>query len=478
MLLMAIRLESNFQSLTLSNSVDESTLEDICSNLVVLDPQLKVWKFPHASVAEYFECHHESWMDKAREDVAVLLVSCLNDCYSEWKLPESHEKLQNFLRMTPDLDNHLDPRHPLQVYVRLYWLWHVQNTPNQRQEATRLSKSLKQFLGAQGLQYPSSRQYQAWCRHMIDSPHLGYSFSYDDDVQPSEKSIFGICALGLQNLIKDWWNEKIDVSQANINGLDLLAIAAKYGHAELCSELLDRGSDIHKGLDSGRGSAFMEAIHSQQINTARLLLDKGVDPNLIRKGTTPLCMAVRLAEDLVEPLLEAGADPNITCSVCVFDCVLEVAACEDKVHSAGLLIKFGANISLVVEKNGYGSPLGTAAYWGSLQCVKLFIQNGADVNAYLSGWYGGVLAAAICGGGKVEMIKYLIEEAGADPAVLSLSPPQPPFFFLAGRTERRAIAKYLIDGAHIQESFLLDIGFSREELPEMEGEVATESEDE
>lgn len=73
-LLMAIRLESNLESLTVSDPIDEPTLESICSHLVVLDSQLEVWKFPHASVAEYFEKEHKSWIGTALEDVAILLV--------------------------------------------------------------------------------------------------------------------------------------------------------------------------------------------------------------------------------------------------------------------------------------------------------------------------------------------------------------------------------------------------------------------
>lgn len=481
-LLMAIRLESNLQSLTLSDPIDESTLEDICSHLVVLDSQLKVWKFPHASVAEYFENQHKSWIDKALEDVAILLVSCLIDCYSKWTPPELYHELQEFLETTPDLDNHLDPRHPLQVYTRKYGLQHVQNTPNQYQGATGLSEILKRFLGAQGPQQPSSRQYQSWCKHLDISGDLHYSFGYNyyDDVQPSEKSIFGICVFGLDKLLKGWWDEGIDVSQVNAERLDLLTIAAKYGHDDLCSELIDRGSDIHKGLDSPRGSAFMEAIGKNQIKTAKLLLGKGVDPNLIRNGTSPLCLAVTRGGDLVEPLLEAGADPNITCSQCDYSCALEAAACKDEIDLAELLLKYGANVNLATEEMEYGSLLGTAAYFGSLKCAKLFVEKGVDVNAHLSGDYGSVLAAAIFGYWErgVEMVKYLIEEAGADPAILSSSPPRSPYIHSDFANERPITAKYLIDGGHVQESVLLGIGFPRKDLPGMEREVTIESEDE
>ncbi|KAF3063054.1 hypothetical protein CFAM422_010404 [Trichoderma lentiforme] len=469
-LLMAIRLESNLESLTVSDPIDESTLESICSHLVVLDSQLQVWKFSHASVAEYFENQHKSWIDTAPEDVAILLVSCLIDCYSNWTLPESDDETKEFLVTRPDLENYLDPRHPLQRYTRKYWLQHAQNTPDQCQETTGLSEILKRFLGAEGPQQSSSQQYQVWCRHMSIWNELDSIGHFYDDVMPLEKSIYGICVLGLDKLLKGWWDKDIDVSQVNSRGLDLLAIAAKYDHDELCSELINRGGDIHKELDSYHGSAFMEAIAASKVKAAMLLLGKGVNPNQVGRYTSPLCLAISTAVDLVELLLKTGTDPNITCPNCPFLCGLDTVAYRNKTSLAELLIKYGANVNLVNEKNTFGSPLGTAAYGGSLRCAKLFVENGANVNAHLGGDYGSVLAAAIFGcGGNAKMAKYLIEEAGADPTILSLSPPPgSPWISDSRHTERQEVAKYLIEGGHVQESVLLDIGFPKEDLPEIE----------
>ncbi|KAK4060872.1 uncharacterized protein Triagg1_10564 [Trichoderma aggressivum f. europaeum] len=467
-LLMAIRLERNLESLTISDPIDESTLESICSHLVVLDSQLKVWKFPHASVAEYFENQHKSWIDKASEDVAILLISCLIDCYSNWTLFGSDDSIEEFLVTAPNLENYLDPRHPLQKYARKYWSNHVQNTLNDCEEVAGLSEILKRFLGAEGPQKSSSQQYQAWCRHMGIEKDLDSRFDVSD-INPAEKSIFGICAFSLHKLLEGWWDEGIDVSQVNKKGLDLLAIAAKYDHNDLCSELISRGSDINKELDSYWGSAFLEAIGESHIKTAMLFLEKGVNPNLMGQGRSPLCHAVCFASGLVEPLLTAGADPNITCTGCWLVCALEAAALSDRVNAAQLLIKYGANVSLTTKDSECGSPLARAAYQGSMGCAKLFVENGADVNAHLNGDYGSVLAAAIFGWGGVEVVKYLIEEAGADPAVLSLNPPpRPPVIRGSRHAERKKIAKYLIEGGYVQESVLLNIFFPKEDLPGME----------
>ncbi|KAH0489632.1 hypothetical protein TgHK011_010051 [Trichoderma gracile] len=215
-LLAAVRLGSNSRSIALSDAIDESTLESICSHLVVLDPRLKVWKFSHASVAEYFEDQHRGWIGRASEDVAILLVSCLIDCYSEWTLPIWEVEARAFLNDTPDLDNHLDARHPLQEYASLYWTQHALNIANQSQEVPGLTEILKRFLGSKGSPQGSSRQYQAWSQLGRLRQNLEYCLPFqNDDVQPSKNSIFGICAFGLHRLLKGWWDKDIDVSQVN-----------------------------------------------------------------------------------------------------------------------------------------------------------------------------------------------------------------------------------------------------------------------
>ncbi|KAJ8122088.1 hypothetical protein ONZ43_g1624 [Nemania bipapillata] len=57
-LLPAIRLDSQQVAFHLSGSISESQLLHLCNNLLVLDSKLKVWRFSHLSVIEYFETNH------------------------------------------------------------------------------------------------------------------------------------------------------------------------------------------------------------------------------------------------------------------------------------------------------------------------------------------------------------------------------------------------------------------------------------
>ncbi|KAJ0270096.1 hypothetical protein COL940_011930 [Colletotrichum noveboracense] len=82
-LLSAIRVESeqiDGNKALDSSDLTEPILETVCRHLIVRDSDLGVWKFPHASVAEYFGTKDELWVKDAPAEIAVVLINCLIDC--------------------------------------------------------------------------------------------------------------------------------------------------------------------------------------------------------------------------------------------------------------------------------------------------------------------------------------------------------------------------------------------------------------
>ncbi|KAK1969034.1 hypothetical protein LY78DRAFT_678825 [Colletotrichum sublineola] len=93
----------------------------------------------------------------------------------------------------------------------------------------------------------------------------------------------------------------------------------------------------------------------------------------------------------------------------------QAAAYYKSRDGAEMLINAGATVDLRLDGE-YDTPLMAAVHSGSLDIAKLLIKHGADVNIKPEpSQYGGVLGAAFCGRRAVELIPYLIEEAGADP---------------------------------------------------------------
>ncbi|KAJ3545821.1 hypothetical protein NM208_g2322 [Fusarium decemcellulare] len=414
-LLSAIRLESEKMDGARAfdrSDLTEQTLESVCSHLVVKDSELDVWKFPHASVAEYFGNKKEPWIESAQAEVAEFLISCLMDCCSAWPPPEIRDSQLSeweFWRQEVDPNKPLDARHPLQGYIEDSWFRHIMTMSDQDTDTADVAQTLKRFLGEEGPQQPS-REYRVFCDVMLR--HLNSSGNYRNCITPADNSTFGVVAFGLHRALAGWWDLDLDRSLVNSYGQDLLAIAAQFGHIDLCEDLLARGFDVNKHVQWTRQSALGAAIDGECIEVARLFLKKGADPNRVLQDDSLLCSAVAKGDEYVQALLEAGADPNIKCD-CPYGSALATAAMWDHAGAVRTLIQKGAAVNPDSLGGPYGSPLAAVAYCGILKSVRLLIEHGADANACLkSGDFGSPLVAAIVGR-KLDCARLLIEH-GAD----------------------------------------------------------------
>lgn len=105
-------------------------------------------------------------------------------------------------------------------------------------------------------------------------------------------------------------SEKVDVNAATDDGRTALVVAAGLDKPELVRQLLDAGASA--APEGSRISPLAEAMRAGSLESARLLMRAGADPNRPdRDGKTPLILAVLGGQDaLVEELLGNEADPN------------------------------------------------------------------------------------------------------------------------------------------------------------------------
>ncbi|UKZ46852.1 hypothetical protein TrVGV298_001063 [Trichoderma virens] len=443
-LLAAVRLSISGDGATLEveDELTEETLRSICRHLVVTDSQKDEWKFPHASVIEYFEAEHKWTMVEAHSFVAKHSLLCLIDGYSKWA-PSTNLRDSDsykFADEQDDLDdleveideestiNEGDPLHPvgfLQEYVRRYWSQHINALEGLQPFDIQLSRLVKLFMGFNSSLQQTSRQYRRWIKHKMAEIH----YRGVEDFFPVANPIFGICTLGFCHILEDWWTLDVDISQVNGSGLDLLSISAKNHHQHLCKKLISLGADVNRVLGDGYSSVLYDATQRFDTDMVKFLLDNKADPNLqlfwrpaqirtlcVKNASSAVLLtaaALGGSIELVRLLIEHGAEMNAPLECGSFGNALAAAAFRGSIEVPRLLIDHGADVNALLQRGDYGSALAVAASRGSIEVSRLLIEHGADVNALLEcGKYGSALEAAALGG-SIEIGRLLIEH-GAD----------------------------------------------------------------
>jgi ankyrin len=167
-----------------------------------------------------------------------------------------------------------------------------------------------------------------------------------------------------------------------------LHIAAERGFVSIVKVLLASGAKVDSVKPNG-GTALCSACQSNQVASVKALLEANANVNLgMIDGTTPLHFAALHSSEILELLLQKGADVNVSTT------------------SADLE---GA------------TPLHIASEFGQLKWVRLLIQKNANVNALMLNGRTPIVHA--CKEGQAEIVRTLLE-AGADLRLPLISPLQ------------------------------------------------------
>ncbi|KUM61479.1 hypothetical protein ACN42_g5642 [Penicillium freii] len=427
-LLSAICIDSDENSVEFEKQVTEPALQALCNNLLVFDSQRKVWRFSHLSVVEYFEVNH--WgLRQAHSDAAKVCLKLLIEMYENPTYESAMKGSGDKHRTKPP--NKLGLVHPLEKYVQSHRMIHVTTYEDliakEGQEADPLlANLLKGFLGSPG---KSSFQYRAWHRRFGSANFSAPSsslrergkFGHIDKalISPEEVTICAMCRFPFYILLRDWWdNAEFTVSQTNGYGDNLLMLAAQAGCKPICEILIKQGIKANFLLPGIlHGSALDAAAWGGQIDIVNFLIHNGADANLMLTsgyyGSALAAAAWGGNKGIVSSLIQNGADVNLMLTSGYYGSALAAAAFEGHKDVIHILIQDGANVNLMLSSGDYGSALTAAAFYGHEEIVNFLIENGADANLMLtSGSYGSALAAAAWRGNK-EIVNFLIQK-GAD----------------------------------------------------------------
>ena len=251
-----------------------------------------------------------------------------------------------------------------------------------------------------------------------------------------------------------------------------LHVAARTGRIEIANLLLQAGAQINMPLPHpGSPTALQSAIAGDSVTMVQFLLNKGADPHafraesrtairrLLRRGLnmeilnalaiaggdfnrivkvywldftkevmqksldsgalihwTPeqkghlLQVAItRGYTDLIQEMLDVGADVNTPAAYYLGRTALQEAAEKGLTDIVTLLLSSGADVNAPAGYDSGVTALQGAALSGNLKIVLTLLQAGAEINAPPAVWYGRTALQAAAEHGRLDIVSLLLE---------------------------------------------------------------------
>ncbi|HEY1241291.1 MAG TPA: ankyrin repeat domain-containing protein [Bryobacteraceae bacterium] len=187
-----------------------------------------------------------------------------------------------------------------------------------------------------------------------------------------------------------------DVKAANRYGVTSLYLACLNGGARMIERLLAAGADANATVTLGE-TALMTVARTGNVEAARVLLAHGaaIDARENWRGQTALMWAAAEQHpEMVQELIAHGADVNARSAIQQWERQVTAEPREKWLPPGGL------------------TPLMFAARQNCLECARILLDKGADVNAQDPDGISSVLSAAI--NGHYDVAIFLLDK-GADP---------------------------------------------------------------
>lgn len=235
----------------------------------------------------------------------------------------------------------------------------------------------------------------------------------------------------------------------------VLKVATRMELVEVVKDLLRTAH--FKQLVRSSGKFLIRAVQGSNSELVRLLIDAGARVNLKWRGHRPLVEAKTV--EIARILVEAGADVNAFGGV-LSDHWDYTALCMAVLHNGVKLARYliGAGADVNLGDLHYGNPLEIAARGKQRELVELLLEHGAQVNR-VPGRLGALQQAAISG--SLDCVRLLVD-AGADVNAPAYHPWEPTALEAASFRGHLEMVAFLLDrGANVNAPANFDSRFPK-----------------
>jgi len=217
-------------------------------------------------------------------------------------------------------------------------------------------------------------------------------------------------------------------------GISSLLRASREGDLKRIKKQLAHGVDVNSRNEEN-GYALFEALFHDRLEAVKMLLDAGANPNNVELLALALLKGSR---EMVEMLLEAEADANMSMDG---ETPLYGAVRFGHLEIVELLLDHGADIDAKLSEQTYGNALSAAMDPEKIQIARLLLKRGADVNAG-GGCYGNVLQTATYLN-NIEIVRTLLSDKRVD--VNAKAGPKGNALTVAYKQQNYKVAKILLN---------------------------------
>ncbi|KAK1446314.1 hypothetical protein CMEL01_10557 [Colletotrichum melonis] len=411
------KTHEEFEAALNNDSIKEAELGDICRHLIIFkeipsgeratNAKHWNWRFPHASVAEFFDNKLKHWKENENSELYIATSLLL-----QASLPREHRDEEEgsyigkgsadlraslgHFRSQPllmDMKRLMSPaatndNFTLSAYAHTSWPDFIRSIYKRRPRTQELSGVLGYCLGLGATADTSSFRYQS---DLNGKGALRRKWLLKDhkEMQPWCNPVFAACDLGSLDLLEHLRRIGYVFDEATPGQTDsFLSIAARHGYDEICSFLIDNGAKINVMDEHHFDMDNKYPLHHAcgTLSTVKMLLSRGADPNL-RYVHTPLCEVVRdgvSSTDILSTLLDWEADPADPNLPCKFEfhgaqlfggngvlCCLTSAFKSDNAKGLELLLDHKLDLTLWNHKDE--TVLESAASLGAVQCIRVLL---------------------------------------------------------------------------------------------------------